>query len=691
MSRKYIVRQNGIKDCGVSCLLSIIRYYNGDIAREELSYLIKTDQNGANALNMIEGMKKIGFDGYGMRKTSRELFENCEILPVIAHVRTNNLLHFIVIYEINKNKKYIKLMDPSYGIKKVSFNEFNEMFLGTILYFYPIKTIPELNNKKNIIKDIFELIMTKRQTIINISILSLFIIIFTIINNYYFKLVIDIFLISYSNTVLISATLIFLVIIFLKNMFSFIRGKLLIEINNLINIYLTNSSIKHIMFLPYQFFKSKPTGEVISRINELNNFREIASQIFINIFIDIFLIIISLTVLFIINKNLLYILLLMVVLYIFVVVIFSNIYKRKIYLIQTAEGEFNKNLTEAVEGFETIKNLNITSKIIEKLKVNFIGFMQKIKSFEDSIIKQGFIKNNIFEIGVLFILSIGTYYVNKNIITLGDLVVFNTLLLLFLEPIKQLMDLEPNLRYLKTAYDRINDLIMITPENSNYLNKKMIEGNILIKNLKFSYNDLNYAFSNINLEIKKTDKLLIYGKSGIGKSTLIKIILKYINNYEGDIYINNYNLLDIDNDIIKNSFTYVSQNEILFSDTLINNIILDRNISLKEYERIIKLCKVNKIRDDKKFRNMFYIEENGFNLSGGERQKIILARALLKNSNYIILDEALSEVGLKEEIEIIKGIFNKYKDKTIIYISHKKEIKKLFEHKYEFYQKGEVC
>jgi ABC-type bacteriocin/lantibiotic exporter with double-glycine peptidase domain len=180
---------------------------------------------------------------------------------------------------------------------------------------------------------------------------------------------------------------------------------------------------------------------------------------------------------------------------------------------------------------------------------------------------------------------------------------------------------------------------------------------------------------------------MIYGKSGSGKSTLIKILLKYINNYGGSVYINNRNLNDINQKIINNSFTYVSQNEKLFSDTVINNILLNRNISNRKLEIILNITKVNKIIDRKKFRYMHLIEENGFNLSGGERQKIILARALIKNSNYLILDEALSEVGIDEEIEIIKNL----KDKTIIYISHKHELLDLFEHKYMFCQKGETC
>jgi ATP-binding cassette subfamily B protein len=113
-------------------------------------------------------------------------------------------------------------------------------------------------------------------------------------------------------------------------------------------------------------------------------------------------------------------------------------------------------------------------------------------------------------------------------------------------------------------------------------------------------------------------------------------------------------------------------------------------INENDYEKVINICNLYKLRDDNPLRNNFMIEENGFNVSGGERQKIILARALLKKSNYLILDEALSEVGEIEEKKIIKNIFDYYKDKTIIYITHKKEIIELFKEKY-FLERNETC
>ena len=244
----------------------------------------------------------------------------------------------------------------------------------------------------------------------------------------------------------------------------------------------------------------------------------------------------------------------------------------------------------------------------------------------------------------------------------------------FIDMIKDILDRDIDINYNIKNLNKINTLLTLEEENTS---NDYINGNISIKNLNYSYSD-NKVLNNINLSIKEKDKILIKGKSGSGKSTLIKILLKYLKSYKGNIKINNLDYECITENIINNSFTYIGQNEKIFTDSFKNNILLDRNISNKDYEKIINICELNDIRNDD-----YLIEEGGFNLSGGERQRIVLARSLLKKSNYIIIDEALSEVDVELEKKIIKNICEYYKDKTIIYVSHKKEIQNLFSKRYD--------
>ena len=676
---KLSVKQNGFRDCAAACLLSIIRYYGGNASKEELNYIIKTDKYGTNAYNLIEGAKTIGFDGYGLKKTYEDLlcYDN---LPVIAHTKVNNMYHYVVIYEINK--KYIKLMDPEYGLKKVTYNYFNKIYLGTILILYPIKEIPKLKSRDKLFNFIINNFLLYKNKIIKLTLLSLIITILSIIINTYLKVYIDYVLVNYSTRLLIAISICFIMVIFLKNIFENVRSKLLINIKLVISKSVTNMSFNHIMNLPYHHIKSKPTGEISNRLYNLENFKDLVSTIMLNIFVNIFLVVVSMIILIVLNKSLFLISIIVIVLYSIIVFFYSMIFKNEINELQISEGVYSSKLVESLNGYETIKNLNLISETVDNVNSSYSKYLNKYKLFEYSYSNERMMKEIINDLGMLFVSIIGLIFVRKNLMTIGDVIMFTSLVLFFTEPIKELLNLVPSIKYASISYERINDLLMIEKENINRENKKMIDGDISISNLSYSYNNTTNILKGINLKIKKGEKILIHGKSGIGKSTFAKILLKYIESYKGSIKINDINLKDINNDIIRNTFTYISQNEILLSDTIKNNIILNRDISDNQYNEIIKICNVDKIIDNKPLRNNFLIEEDGFNLSGGERQKIILARGLLKKFNILILDEALSEVGYEEEIKIIKEIFEKYKNNTIIYISHKKEIIDFFENKY---------
>ena len=139
MDKKLIVKQNGLKDCGPSCLLSIMKYYGAEASHEEVSFILKTNINGTNALNIINGSKTFGFDGYGIKYSYDEIINNNISFPIICHVNKNNLYHFIVVYNVKKD--YLIVMDPSSSIHKLHKEDFKKMYLGVSLVIYPIKKI----------------------------------------------------------------------------------------------------------------------------------------------------------------------------------------------------------------------------------------------------------------------------------------------------------------------------------------------------------------------------------------------------------------------------------------------------------------------------------------------------------------------------------------------------------------------
>ena len=679
LNKKLIVKQNGFKDCGASCLLSIMKYYGCEASHEEVTFTLKTGVDGPNAYNIINGSRLYGFDGYGIHYTYEEIINSEVSFPIICHVIKNNMYHFIVVYKVNKNS--LTIMDPGSNITKMTFDEFKKIYQETSLVIYPVKKVNNLVNKNKLLDVIIDYLKLEKKNLIMIISTSTILIILSILINYFTLIIIDYILPNYNYGLLIKITISFLITSIIKNIINYIRGKLIIKVNSKLTINLNNNIIKKLFNLPYQFFKNKSTPEVISRINDLKEFKDSFSEIIINISTNILLVFISFILLLKINIKLFIIYIIEINIYILITLIYKNKNNKHIDEILINESNYNKTLNDSIYSYEINKNLNLNNNTLKNIEISYIKNDYSHKIYDYSINFQILLKELISNLTYIISLFISTICIHKNIMTLGNFLLFNSLIYYFTEPLKNILELEPNINYLKNIYRRINDLLLVSTEETNKTDK-IISGNIVIKNLYYLVNEKE-LFSNVSFKIKYGSKFLIYGNSGNGKSTIIKILLKYLNDYKGNIFIDNKNIKDIDSNIISNSMTYVSQNNFILNDTLRNNIIYGRRINDEEYERVIHICNLDTLRNSNKLRNNMIIEEDGFNISGGERQKIILARSILKDSEFIILDEALSEIGVEEEKEIIKKLFNYFKEKTIIYISHKQEIIEMFNEKYK--------
>ena len=296
MNNKLVVHQNSYKDCGVACLVSIMKYFGVDPPYEEVSYYLRLNQNGTNAYNIINGSKNYGFDGYGIHYTYEEIINSKVNLPIICHTIKNNMYHFIVLYEINKN--YLVIMDPSSNKTKISYKDFKDIYLGSSIVIYPVKMASNLSKRESLINFLFKYIIHIKKEIITSIIISLFVVILNLIINYYLSLFIDN---NYTHNILIITTMIFICITVLKNIFTFIRDKLLLKIENNV-MSLINIDINRKLFnLPYLFFKNKSTGEIESRLNDLSTFRDIISNILISICLNIIFVLCSFIILYLIN------------------------------------------------------------------------------------------------------------------------------------------------------------------------------------------------------------------------------------------------------------------------------------------------------------------------------------------------------------------------------------------------------
>lgn len=661
------VIQKDLKDCGVCSMLYIMENYDGYVPLEKLREDTLTNETGTSAYHIVTAFQKWGFDASGV--LVKNIQKECIKLPAIAHLKLKNgLYHFVVIKKIAKDTIY--LMDPSVGNKKISITEFNELFTRCVIIVYPRSEVIKMNKGITINKLFFDILSKEKFLLIKILIISIFLTILLIISSYYFKVGIN--LINSNKSLFKYLVFGFGIVTFLKIFTEYVRTLYENMLNNLVDTSIYPDFLKHLFFLPLKNIKSRSTGEIITRVDGLANIKELFSDIFISGVLDTFVMIISFIVLYIINKKLSGILLIFIIIYFIFGLIISKITYRKVLENINYQTEFNSELVENIDMLESIKNLNVTNIILNKIEKILAKFLYNNYLFNCFFNKSNFGKNLIVESCLFVINSYGFWLVLNNKLTLLDLITFNMLLTYCLEPVKNVINLLPKYNYIKATFSKITEFINIEEEKINP-SLKELKGNIEFKNVSYSYNNYNYIFKDLKFVIKEGTHTLLNGVSGCGKSTICKLIYGEYTVKSGDILINDTNLKDIEKGTLRENILYVSQNEKLFTGTIKENILLDRNIDDDSFRQVCKICEIEAIIKKKNMRYDSLIEPSSKNLSGGEIQRIILARGLLKKANIIILDEALSEVDYDLESKIIQNIRIFFQDKTIIYISHKNQ------------------
>ena len=632
---------------------------------EKIRELTKTGKNGTTAFHIIEACKQIGFNSKGIKTKLQNINKENIILPCIAHVIIDKKYkHFIVIYKIDYKKKQVTIADPMQGIKKMKFEEFERIWDGILIILYPIKKLP-LEKSISLSQFIIKLVRFHKSFILNVIVLSIFITLFSIIGSFYIKYVLD--AINYNDNHLLVLFLFFLFINLFKILSDFFRNKILVYLNQKIDLLLTLETFKKIISLPYNYYHSRTTGDIISRMNDLSNIRDVITKLSLSFLIDLPLALIVFIIFYMININLFYIALIILALNLLLIIIFKNTINKNINDIQIKKSETMSYMIESISGFETVKSLGNEQKIITTFENKYVQLLKKIFKFDNYNNLIYSLKDLINIIGYLTIIYIGSKIVILGNMSIGDLLVFINLLNYFLEPIRMLTNLNSEIKEAKNSLKRILELFSEEKKQIGVLNS--INGNnITISDLNYSYDDKENILKKININFKK-EKILILGKSGSGKSTLFKLIMKFYDVKRNEILIDGNDINDYTDEAIKNSISYVSQNEILYTDSVYNNLKINNYVNEQQIIETSKMCYIHEFLNDLGL-NML-IEENGYSLSGGQRQRIILARALLKKFKILIIDEGLSQMDINLERKILKNIFQKHKNKMIIVISHR--------------------
>ena len=673
--KNIIVIQDGIKECGSACLLSIIRYYGGNISISKLLEMTNTGKEGTNFYDLTVAANEIGLSAKAYHVDHIDKIYPIQ-KPFISQVIIENYKHFVVVYKMHKG--IITIMDPAKGMVKMSNKAFDDIWTGYILILEPYKQLPIYQENKFISNIIITIFMNNKKMITNIISLTIISIILTCIYTYYFKMIIDNYVSTNELSILI-ITIIFIIIFTIKIIATYLRNILLFYLNQKIDLSIITSTIDKIIHLPYSYYKNKTTGEMVARINDLTYLKNIISKIITTIILDILLVISVLIILFILNWQMTIMLLIITIIYLLVFIIYRSSIKKATNEIQVNSAKISSLLVESLNSYSTIKGLALEEKFIDKINKKYLDMIKSNFNLNNIINNENLIKDLFEGIITILIIYLGITFVMDKSLSLGSLITYNTLIFYFLTPVRNMFDFYKEYYYVKNSFKRINNLMEFKYDKLDKMSTIPFSNDIHIKNLTFSYNLKDIILKNISFDIEGGEKVLLLGNSGSGKSTLLKLLYRYYDSPRNKIFIGNYDIVDYQLLDVRKYITYLSQNEWLYTDTIRNNIILERNISDIDFLNVCKLTEITDIIKDNSLGYNMPLEENGVNISGGQRQRIILARTLLKESKVILIDEGLNEIDIDLERKILKNIFNYYQEKTFIIISHRLDNIDLFD------------
>lgn len=674
--------QDGVKDCGICSLLTIVRYYNGNYSKEYLRTITNTTKDGVTAFALLEAAKNIGFDAVGVTGDVLDIAK--KNLPCIAHVVIQNKYkHFLVIYKIDKKNKVIMLADPSQGLVKMNVSDFEKMSTKVFLFLKPNKKIPYVKNESKVKNIIYNFLSENKMSLFITLILSFLYNIISIMTSFNFQLIMNYALKYGSKYNLYIIFISMLILYILKELLIYIRNLVVNFISLKLDYSLITSVYSHILSLPYSYYRNRPVGEVIMRINDLSELKDSVSQLIVTFLLDIFLIIITLIFLYMINFKLTLIVIFVLILYFLVTFIYNKFLFKMIRLNKKDSSAVNTFMVESIEGVMSIRGSNTFLQFKDKFSSLYNNFIISSYNFFKKYNTLNFLNNFLISILIVVIITMGSIFVIDGNMDSSSIITYYSVLCFFLEPVKNVANFDVVVKKSRISIERIEELLMVEEEKILLDNQKITGKlkNILFKDVTFSYDFKNNVVNKLNLKIDEGEKVVIYGKSGSGKSTVAKILTRYLDVERGKVFINGYDINDYNLWSIREGITYVSQNEFLLTDTIYNNINMK---GTRDAEYIFDVCKMIGVDKIVKFKNGGYnmiLEENGSNISGGERERILLARAFVRDSDVYILDESFSEIDSLGEREILGKIFSKYKDKTIIVISHRMDNNDLYDRK----------
>jgi ATP-binding cassette subfamily B protein len=681
----YCIKQHDITDCGAACLATVSRQYGLKTSISKIREIAGTDKQGTNVYGVIQAAESLGFSAKGV-KGNKDAFFSEFPLPCIAHVVADgNLMHYVVIHRITKKK--VVIADPAKGIVNLTPEEFfgekheenkppKYMWSGVLIFLVPNEAFKKGDETKGgLFSRFLYLLKPQKGLLIEVFITSLLLTVLGILGSFYFKVLMDDILPNGLRKTLHIVSIGVILLNIFKVLLSAVRSQFLLHLSQKLDIKLLLGYYNHVLELPMNFFGSRKVGEIISRFQDASKVRDAISGAVLTIMIDSIMAVAGGIILYMQSPKMFGVCAVVLVIYFVIVFFFNKTYRKLNEKQMENNAQLTSYMVESLNGIQTVKAFNAERSIHLKTENKFIALLRSIFKLGSISNLQGSLVTFAELVGGIVILWIGGVNVIEGRMTMGELITFNALLGYFLGPVKNLINLQPQMQTAVVASDRLGEILDLEIERereNGKITSDDLQGDISVKDITFRYGTRKPVFENFSIDIKKGEKIALVGESGSGKTTIAKLLLNFYNPEEGEICIAGKNIKDISLETLRNRISYIPQETFLFSGSIMENLKLGNpDVTNEQIIEAAEKAQAASFINELPLRYETRLEENGANLSGGQRQRLAIARAILKKPDILIMDEATSNLDSVTEKAIEETIKTNLSNVTQIIIAHR--------------------
>ncbi|GAA3977561.1 peptidase domain-containing ABC transporter [Pedobacter ginsengiterrae] len=684
MKKFPFYKQPDAKDCGPTCLRIIAKHYNKSIPLQHLRTLSETTRAGSGLLGLSNAAETLGFRTLGVKIDFNTLVADAP-LPCIAHWNKN---HYVVVYKIDKaNNVYIS--DPSYGLISYTKEDFIKHWIGENAHDNTeegialiLETSPSFykndfdeEESKTSFSFLSRYLLKYKSLVIQLAIGLLAGSLLSLIFPFLTQSIVDVGIqnqdINFIYLVLLAQVMLFIG----KMGIEIIRSWILLHLSTRINISIISDFFIKLMKLPISFFDTRMTGDIMQRINDHHRIEQLLTNSSLNTLFSMVNLIIFSVVLLVYDYRLFFVYIIGAILYVAWISFFLKKRKELDYKMFSQIAQEQSTVIELINGMQEIKMHNAEKQKRwgwEFLQVKLFKIKIKALSLEQwQSVGGGFI-NQIKDILVSFLAA---KLVLSGNLTLGMMLSVQYIIGQLNSPLLQLIDFIKQTQDAKISLERLGEIHNKEEEENNdkQYATEIAEKDIELNNVSFRYTGASSSvFQDLNLVIPYQKTTAIVGASGSGKTTLLKLLTKFYDPDTGEIKIGNTDMKNISPRYWRNHCGVVMQESYVFNDTIANNIAIGEDtIDKQKLRKAIDIANIQEFIESLPLNYNTKIGNEGVGVSGGQKQRLFIARAVYKSPEYIFFDEATSALDANNEKVIIENLEQFFKGKTAVVIAHR--------------------